>query len=165
MRIRWENPEQVIHRFEKVHAALIDASSVIYARKAGFFELLRQAVQLYGTPEILLELGEDATALEPIVGPSPVGSNDQRLVQAAADLGLPLISEDKHVLRAARNAAVPFFNALVMLNYLLWARRVDRGQFDDHLVRLKQFAWYAPEIWKYSQRMTDTISTKGGVPC
>jgi hypothetical protein len=63
MRTRWDNPEQVILRFEKLRAALIDASSVIYARKAGFFELLSHAVQLYCTPEILLEIWKYSQAM------------------------------------------------------------------------------------------------------
>ena len=38
MRTEWRNPEQTIRQFGELRAALIDASSVIYTREAGFFK-------------------------------------------------------------------------------------------------------------------------------
>jgi len=49
-----------------------------------------------------------------------------------------------------------------MLHFLLWGRIISQGQFDAHLARLKTFAWYAPEIWKYSDKLAAIIHPRAG---
>ena len=156
---KWPPPAQVIQGFETLRAALIDASSVIYTLKAGFFEILLKSLSLYSPVEIIRELGDDAAAIAPAACPAAEGSNDKALVQCAAVLALPIISEDKGIITAARKADIPAYNAIMMLNFLLWKRRLATEEFTLFRDRLKSIVWYAPEIWEYADAVQAEIAS------
>jgi hypothetical protein len=150
---------QVIQGFETLRAAMIDASSVIYIRKSGFFETLLKCLRLYSPVEIIHELGDDADSIEPATCPAIDGTNDRKFVACAAALRLAVISDDRGIITAARKADLPAYNALMMLNFLLWKRRLQAGHFTLHRDRLRHFAWYAPGVWEYAESVTTAIAS------
>ncbi len=50
--------EKTIEQFDVLKMALIDASSVIYMMKSGFFQEAASTVDLYSLPEIIAETGQ-----------------------------------------------------------------------------------------------------------
>jgi hypothetical protein len=149
---------QVLSEFRTLSRALIDASSIIYMHKAGFFTELADTVNLYSPPEIVAETGYNDLHISPVVCTPNSLSNDQNLITAALELRWPVISEDGDILLHMRRANLPYFNALMMLNFLLFRERIDLKSHAIYLERLKRVAWYSPYVWEFGKNVYNTIS-------
>lgn len=145
--------------FRQLHHAIIDASSLIYLTRSGFFAPVARSLTLFTLPGILVEVGFSVPAalIEP---PVPTASNDENLLLAACAHQLPVISEDKHVLLGAERAGLPFYNALMLLNFLLFRNEIDRHQFDQYLNQLKQCARYHPQVWRFGEKVYDAVRVR-----
>jgi len=143
--------------FKSLKAAVIDASSIIYMVKAGFFDLLTCCIKLHA-PESCLK--ETAFSGLPIIGhliDSPGTTADKQLVTLAQSLQLPLVSEDRKVLINASRKGIPFYNSLMMLNFLLYNKSIDTEMFSIYLKRLTAFARYSEEVLLYGKEVTRMI--------
>lgn len=149
---------RVLSEFRKLRRALIDASSIIYMHKAGFFTLLAEIVSLYSPPEIINEAAFHDLNIKPVACGSNSLANDQKLIRAALELRWPVISEDKDILLHVRRANLPYFNSLMMLNLLLFRRRIDLKTHAIYFQRLKQCARYSPYVWEYGKNIHNTIA-------
>jgi len=158
LELRDHTSHEVLSEFRRLSRAFIDASSIIYMHKAGFFRELARAVNLYSPPEIVAETGLSGLNIRPIAWTSNSLSNDQKLITIALKLRWPVISEDKNILMHMERANLPYFNALMMLHFLLLRRRIDLRSHAMYLERLKQFAWYSPHVWKFGKNVYNTIS-------
>ena len=152
-------PQEVFSQFNQLEKALIDASSIIYANKADFLKMLGATVKLFSINEILSEVGFGfvCDTIKPLTYNENSSSNDQKLVACALHFGLPVISEDKKILMAMKSAKRPFFNSLMMLNFLLYRQMIDNRQYTQYHQALKQFARYSDEIWKYGAKIHAAI--------
>jgi len=152
-------PQDIFSQFNQLDKALIDASSIIYANKADFLKMLSTTVKLFSISEILSEVGFGfvSDTIKPLTHNESSLSNDQKLVACALHFGLPVISEDKKILMAMKSAKKPFFNSLMMLNFLLYRRLIDNRQYTQYHQALKQFARYSDEIWKYGAKIRAAI--------
>ncbi len=153
-------PQEVFSQFNQLDKALIDASSIIYANKADFLEMLTNTVRLFSIHEILSEAGSVSGSIKPLTHKEKSLSNDQKLVACALHFGLPVISEDKKILMAMKSAQRPFFNSLMMLNFLLYRQLIDNRQYTQYHLALKQFARYSDEIWKYGAKIHAAIKER-----
>jgi hypothetical protein len=151
------SPQEIVSRFDHLDKALIDASSIIYTDRANFLEILAASIKLLSITEILSETGPVSESIKPLKYNGPSFSNDQKLVLCALDLNLPIISEDKKILMAMKRAKRPFFNSLMMLNFLLYRRRIQNQQYIQYHQALKKFARYSDEVWKYGARIKAAI--------
>ena len=149
---------QILSEFRALNRALIDASSIIYMHKAGFFTILADTVNLYSPPEIVAETGYNNLHIRPVTCTSNSLSNDQKLITAALELKWPVISEDRNILLHVEKAEHPYFNALMMLNFLLFRNRIDLRSYAIYVERLKQHAWYSPHVWEYGKNIYNTIT-------
>jgi hypothetical protein len=148
----------VLSEFQTLRKAIIDASSIIYMQKAGFFTELANTVTLYSPAEIVAETGFNDLDLRPVACVSKSLSNDQKLITAALQLRWPVISEDKNILLHIRRAKLPYFNSLMMLNFLLFRRRIDLNSHGIYFERLKQCARYGPDVWEFGKNIYKTIT-------
>ena len=164
--IKYKNDQEMIERSKKLtqfvslRKAFIDASSINYARKAGFLETLQAALPLCTIPEILEEVGIEAGKIEIIQCIQPTLTNDARLVLCAIDRQLPLISEDKQILMRMKRANLPYYNALMMLNWLLFNRNIDQEDYARYYSKLREIARYSEQIWKYGEKIHTWILLK-----
>lgn len=149
--------QYVIKQFERLEKALIDASSVIYMTKADFFEEMPSILSLSSPRGILDELGPGFDGLRPIDCPGEHLTNDERLVACAREHGLPVISEDRKILHALEREGLPFFNALMMLHFLLFKGRIDLEKHGDSLEKLKKIAWYDKKVWAFGEEVFSLI--------
>ena len=154
-------PQEVIAQFQQLKKALIDASSIIYARKAGFMGILRANLRLITIPEIIAEVGDDAGGIETMNYMMTSESVDDKLVNCALLNDLPVISEDKQILTLVKKAHLPYFNALMMLNFLCYIDAIDREQYSAYFRILQKFAWYSSKIWAYGDAVHHIIEREG----
>ena len=149
--------QDIFHRFDQLNKALIDASSIIYIAKADFLPILASSIGLFSIQEILSEAGPVSESITPLIYKEAAFSNDQKFISCALDFNLPIISEDKKILAAIKRARRPFFNALMMLNFLLYHQKINSQQYFQYHLALKKFARYSEEIWQYGSKVHTAI--------
>ena len=149
--------QKTFQRFDHLDKALIDASSIIYIDRADFLATLASSIKLFSIPEILAETGPVSGNIKPLIYNKSSSSNDQKLISCALDLSLPLISEDKKILMAMKRAEKSFFNSLMMLNFLLYHRRIQHQQYIQYHLALKKFARYSDDIWQYGAKILAAV--------
>ena len=150
-------PQGTFSQFNRLDKALIDASSIIYTEKADFLQLLANSVQLFSISEILAETGPVPGRIKALAYKGASSSNDEKLVLCALHYDLPVISEDKKILAAIKRARRPFFNALMMLNFLLYRQIIQDAQYIRYHRSLKKFARYSEDIWQYGAQIHTAI--------
>ncbi|MDY7032426.1 MAG: hypothetical protein SVY10_11050 [Thermodesulfobacteriota bacterium] len=151
------NGDDVLSQFKSLRKALVDASSIIYMHKAGFFSELVMEVKLYSPQEVLDETGYESLQVIPIPCIGHAESNDQKLILCALERRLPVISDDKKILLHMKKEKIPYFNALMMLNYLVFKKRVDAESYGIYFKRLTSFAWYSPQVLEFEKNIYNTI--------
>lgn len=146
------NPDAILGAFERLKKALIDTSSIIYLQKAGYFDALAGTVQLYSIPEVISESKTHVAGVT-LIHPSesPSLSTDQKLISCALENELAMISEDKHILRAMGRAQAPYYNSLMMLNFLLFSNKIDDDGYQRYHCALENIARYSEAVWKFGK--------------
>ena len=150
--------QDIFFQFDQLNKVLIDASSIIYMDRAKFLMLLASSIRLFSIQEILTETGPVSKRIKPLIYNKTASSNDQKLVSCALELDHPVISEDKKILMAMKRAGRPFFNSLMMLNFLLYRRRIQNQQYIQYHLALKKFARYSDDIWDYGAAVNAAIN-------
>jgi hypothetical protein len=150
-------PQEVLTEFKKLKKGLIDASSVIYARKAGVLDLLQANLELVTTADVVSEAGTDAEGIKLIHCKAKARSVDERLVCCALRNKLPVISEDKKILTKLKQTHLPYYNMLMMLNFLSYKNAIDGDQYSHFHGLLQKIAWYGPKIWDYGSCVRNAI--------
>lgn len=153
----------ILKEWDRLKQAVIDSSSVIYAQKAGFFALLRGAMDLVTVPGVMEETGMEPDRLR--IEPVPIGSKipagsagqgmpvDTQVASLALSLNLPLISEDRKLLRGFGETGLPFYNSLMMLHYLLYRGLLAIREHDACLTRLLAVARYSQKVLTYGNTL------------
>jgi hypothetical protein len=142
--------KEVLSGFQSMKKALIDASSIITIKKAGFFSELSEAVALYSLKEIIEETGYDDLPLSLLEAGTETASNDEKLISCALREKIPVISEDRKILMAMKNKNIPYYNALMMLHFLLFKKKLDAKTHLACQNRLKKTARYGGDVLKFA---------------
>lgn len=151
-------PNKTLRAFEQLKKALIDTSSIIYSQKAGFFSILSRTIQLYSLPEVITETEKQVPGVVLLQhSGSPSLSTDQKLISCALENKLAMISEDKSILRAMQRAEAPYYNALMMLNFLLFSQRIDGNSYHRYFKALKNNARYSKAVWEFGEHIYTAI--------
>ncbi|MGB5746303.1 MAG: hypothetical protein WBM69_04930 [Desulfobacterales bacterium] len=154
-------PNKTLRAFEQLKKALIDASSIIYSQKAGFFSILSRTIQLYSIPEVISETEKQVPGVVLLQhSGSPSLSTDQKLISCALENKLAMISEDKSILRAMHSAEAPYYNALMMLNFLLFSHKIDDDSYRRYYSALENFARYSETVWEYGKHVYAAVKLK-----
>ena len=149
---------QVLSQFQTLSRAVIDASSIIYMHKAGFFAELADTINLYSPPEIVAETGYAHLYISPVACPTNPLSNDKKLITSALKLRWPVVSEDRNILLHMQRSKLPYYNTLMMLNFLLFRKRIDLKSHAMYFKRLKKYAWYSPQVWEFGKNIYNAIA-------
>jgi hypothetical protein len=150
---------QAVDGLRRLRRACIDASTIIYAHKAGFLRAAAEALDLMSTERVLSEAGYQ----EPLIRPVREGpdmdrlSADEGLVAVALDLGVPVISDDKRILIAAKAGGLDRFNAVMVLHLLYLRGRISIREHAECQQSLREFAWYSGWIWEFGRQCFDLI--------
>jgi len=155
------NPNAILCAFEQLKKALIDTSSIIYVQKAGYFDVLAGTIQLYSIPAVISESKTHIAGVT-LIPPSesPSLSTDQKLISCALENKLAMISEDKRILKAMRRARAPYYNALMMLNFLLFSQKIDDDGYRRYYSALENIARYSDAVWEFGRHVYAAIKVK-----
>lgn len=134
-----------VARLSALSCGCIDASTIIYAEKSGFFCHLESAVSLISTSEVLREARYVGSSIFVVRAGSRLSADDG-LVAAARRIGLPVLSDDRRIVRSAKTAGLDCFNAVMLLHLLYLRGVVDFGEHRGYMARLLQLAWYGSRI-------------------
>jgi hypothetical protein len=78
---------------------------------------------------------------------------DEAFIDYALMHRIPVISEDKDILAAARCAELPHFNMLMVLEFLFLKDVVDEKKYRHVRQRLASFARYAEAVYRYGENV------------
>ena len=153
--------EEILQAFEGLKKALIDTSSIIYIQKAGYLDVLNQTIDLNTIPEVISETKACITGIKLIQAPNlPALSTDQKLIICAQENRLAMISEDKGILTAMRKAGFDYYNALMVLNFMLYKKRIDDNRYRQYYRNLRTFARYSADVWEFGDQIYAAVKSK-----
>ncbi|AFG38710.1 hypothetical protein [Spirochaeta africana] len=139
-------------RFAQLQRLVADSSSLIYLDRLGQLQSVMQVLELVSVPGVAEETG---FALDlPLFTDLPAGASvDQRIIAAARQQQLPVLSDDRHILRAAEGSGTGFYNTGMILCYLRYRGRLDAPRAQAAWQQLESFARYAGPIRAYCRQL------------
>ena len=167
--------------FGELDRICIDASSLIYLLRAGALGFLAQETTLHTTVEVADETGwprlpvqivdsaaamSDASARAASTGDKgsvssqslrKLSQNDEGLLHLALELGIPLVSEDKKLLHAAAAFGLTYYNALMMIVFLVTRGRFGLEEYPVYRSRLLEFAHYSESVVRTADHIVHEI--------
>ena len=149
--------QRVIENFDRLETALIDSSSIIYMDKAGFLSALLRQLTLITIAEVNKETGIDGYPIRIISHGLEDMPTDHKIVRCAERNHLSVISEDHKLLRSCDVLGIEYYNALMMLNLILYKKQVDLPVFESFLERLLQIAHYSNRVRRYGSDLATYI--------
>ena len=153
--------DTILRALERLKTALIDTSSIIYIQKAGYFDVLSGTIQLYSIPEVISEAKTPVAGVA-LIHPAESSSlsTDSKLISCALENKIAIISEDKNILRAMRLAGAPYYNGLMMLNFLLLSKIIDDNGYRRYFSALKNIARYSEAVWEFGRHVYSDVKLK-----
>lgn len=154
-----------LHQFNALDRVLIDTSSLIYLSHINLLHITSAALRLMTIAGVVNEFGKSEAFenIEIIVSEKIQEKNkptDLCLTETAKTLRLPVISEDKKILMAAKRVGLPFFNTLMIMNFLVYKQVIDRRQYKDALHLLQGRAFYDASVFEYGKSVFEKITEK-----
>jgi len=140
-------------QFLALENAVIDTSSIINIKKSHFLVDLQQQIKLHTINEVFSEYGIPVTAIKTHSINQTGQSTDQKVVALAVNYSFPIISEDKGILRAAQRHHLEYYNAVMMLEFLLFKKCVDTEKYQNSFDLLKGYCRYSSGIWDYIDKL------------
>lgn len=148
--------------FVSLTSAVIDSSSIIYLSKSSFLHLAARHIRLHTPLIVIKETGIDEPFFE-IHDPeidSALLTADKQVVELSRKLNIPVISEDKKVLKKASVAGLSYYNALMILNFLLYQKEVTVNNYQKLYTALISVARYSKFVLTYSEMVKKKIESK-----
>jgi len=159
-----KNFKKVLVQFGILDKAVIDASSIIYMRKAGYLSGLAAEIRLFSPNPVINETGYGDLPVKSVSISNEAQSNDHLIVDYSLTHQIPVISEDKKILMQIGRARRPYFNSLMMLNFLLFRHKLSADDHGVYFRRLTDFAWYSPAVLAYSKSIYIAMIDDMGCP-
>ncbi len=159
-----------LKQFDHLSQAIIDTSSLIYLQEIDLLAVTGWWIKLWTVPGVVREFG--AAAAECPIHVIDINnsadwtdSTDDMLCRAAAYRQMPIISEDRQILMRAKKANLPYFNTLMVLNFLLYKNAINLLEYQAILDRLKATARYSAKIYEFGAQVFAEIRRgKGSAP-
>ncbi|WP_455382683.1 hypothetical protein [Salinispira pacifica] len=158
-------PERELEAFSALRRCLLDSSSAIYMKKAGFLALLCSTLDISTIPQVVEETGYrdmpvtivDGVGSEDANAGAPGPTTDELLVQTALARRLPVITEDRKMMLRLDAGGLPFFNALMMLHLLLFRGTLDPAAHSEHRSRLLEVCRYSLRVLEYGEEVYQAV--------
>ena len=147
-----------LDEFKFLKSAIIDTSSIIYMKNIRIFDLIANQIKLMVPEQVVSELGYDLENIE-ITKVNKIfpGKTDNIIFETAKWYNYTIISEDKMILQQAEKANLPYFNTLMMLNFLYFKNRISESEYLCYAQKLKSVARYSHMVWEYGNTVFDVI--------
>jgi hypothetical protein len=150
---------RTLRELGSLDGALIDSSSLIYARSLRLLRLLARKIRLETLSSMCAEV---VFRLPPEViihehSSSSTSADDEFSAYAERNKCV-VISEDKAILMRAWRAGLPHFNMLMLLEFLFLHAMIDEKKYTRLKQKLYSFAWYSLEVKAYGTEIHRRIS-------
>lgn len=148
--------------FSSLTSAVIDSSSIIYLSKCGFLHLAARHIRLHTPSVVIKETGIEEPYFEihnPETG-SAIITADEQVVELAKKLNIAVISEDKKVLINTSGAGLSYYNALMILNFLLYKKEITVKSYQKLYTTLISVARYSKFVLSYGEMVKQKITNK-----
>lgn len=120
---------------------LVDTSTLIYLQESGLLEIVVGTFEISTVAQVVSEYGRQPPGCI-LLTDVPPGSTDTVVLGKAVETGLPLLSEDQRLLKAARRKHHPHYNSLMLLLALLAQGAIPNGAYHSYRDSLLQYARY-----------------------
>jgi len=149
---------KIIGQFARLKNAAIDASSMIYLQRLDLLDLVSSVLKLFTTRDVLDETGFDSLPITIVrEGINSKQTPDDQLFNLARKLNCALISEDRKILKKARNAGIDHFNTLMILIFLFRKNYLTEEELQSKANALHLFARYDRQIREYGEDLIARI--------
>jgi hypothetical protein len=153
MKIPSPDINKIKRQFHCLKNAVIDTSSIINIEKAGFMAKLQQQINLHTVEDVFLEYGKSVPSIRKHLISQNDLSTDQKVIMLACQNSFPVISEDKGLLQASQKKELEYYNAVMMLEYLLFKRSINNEKYRQSFSLLEQNCRYSSGIWNYIDKL------------
>lgn len=154
------NMERILLQFRQLHHALIDASSIIYMEKAGYLKTVSDILTLYSPEKVIQETGYRGLNIQPLAVGKRAMPPDEILLHCARQRMWPVITEDMGIIRQLERDELSYFNALMMLEFVLYRNLIGLEEYARHRQKLLLHAWYSSEIVKLGETVHQMLKGK-----
>jgi hypothetical protein len=131
-----------LHAFR---GGVIDTSTLIYLERLGLLPRTVRCFSFLLIPQVVAEYGAQPEGVV-LTAASSFGTTDEALCQTAHALGQPVLSEDKQVLRRARELNLCFYNTLMIVLALCAQGYLPLNTFPELRDKLYAFSRYSPGV-------------------
>jgi len=138
----------------------VDASSLIYMLKIGVLGYAAAEITFFANPCIIEEVGWPHLPVTECSLDREEMENDDTVIALADREKIPLMSEDLEILKKAGEKGIPFFNTLMILNYLLLKGRVSSEDYNVFLDRLIEISHYSSEVLLYGEAIRKLVQKR-----
>lgn len=161
------DPRSALRQFDHLSQAIIDTSSLIYLQEIDLLTSAGRWIRLWTVPGVVREFGAAAAecpihVIDEKNSTDGADSTDDTLCRAAAGCRLPIISEDRQILMRARKSNLPYFNTLMVLNFLLYKKALDLLEYQTAFDRLRTMARYSDKVYEFGGRVFAEICRRKG---
>ena len=123
----------------------------------GILGYVSAEINLISTPQIIEEVGWPRLPVLSCSIDNADLTNDETVVELAEIRNIPVLSEDQEVLLNARSKGLNYYNALMILNYIVLKGRISPDDYPQYLERLKEISHYSSDVMEYGSRIYDLI--------
>jgi len=135
----------------------IDASSIIYFLKVGILGYAAAEIHLVSSRQIIEEVRWPHLPVQGFIVENYNLTNDETIVELALNRKIPVVSEDREVLKNAETKGLNYYNTLMILNYLLMKKRIGNSEYPEYLKRLIDVSHYSRDILDYGARIRELV--------
>lgn len=161
------DPRSALKQFDHLFQAIIDTSSLIYLQEIALLAETSQWIRLFTIPGVIREFGANNVEcpiriIDITNRKDCADSTDDMFCRAALSFRLTVISEDRQILMRARKANLPYFNTLMVLNFLLYKNALNLLEYQTAFDRLTATARYSDKIYEFGRRVFAEIRRRKG---
>ena len=152
----------VFKQFDQLNQVLVDTSSLIYMHKINVFTHLQRVLSVSTIESVIEEYSfplPDIRIIKPKLNFSDL-QTDEQLLMVSVQGQIPLISEDRMILMKLDERKIPYFNTLMLLNYLRYKNEIVDPEYDGFLKELKKIARYSDTIYEYGKFVYEEIKSR-----
>lgn len=151
-----------LKQLQAIKEILADTSSLIYLDKLSLIKLLTSEIKVMTISEVAREFGPSFTELSEIsIVPSPLNQTDyanldtdRKLLHQAAKNRIPLLSEDRRILRTGLEAGLQVHAAIMMVLLLYFRSRINLSDYERARDQLADWARYDRHLLSYADELS-----------
>jgi hypothetical protein len=135
------------HQFQNLTEAVFDSSSIIYCLKTGILTFINTHIAVKTTELVQNETG--TLPITPVVLKTTSLNTDDSVIEAAEKYTLPLVTEDKGIIKKAQQNKLNYYNTLIIIIVLYFRRLINKTNLTDYLNELRNISYYSNQVWDY----------------